>query len=191
MYQSNYKRTFAPYSRQNNQFTQEQSRCVPNPQSQGGGTYDSTASTQQKLVPPPVPATPAYPVATGRGNGNQDERSQSQQRRAKNVFFTNSFSIAGRICERGLQLFKDKVARFVIAFNDRKDGDCEPLYTECVMFAPKGGTLPDGLFVKGKPVVASGFRRASTWVDSQGAKHYQVDHVVTHLQEILPDGTLK
>lgn len=195
MYQSNYKKTYGAYSQQNNQFYQNPTRYAPPQQQQRSVSSGSVASMQQNMVPPPVPATPIPPVVptsvVERRNSNQVNVLPSPQRKPKSVFFTNSFSVAGRICERGLQLYNNKVARFVIAFNGHRDENQEPLYTDCVMFAPKGGILPSGLFVKGKPVVATGFRRASTWVDQQGAKHYQIDHVVTQLQEILPDGSLK
>lgn len=50
------------------------------------------------------------------------------------------------------------------------------------MMTPPGGTLPIELLTKGTPVLASGYRRASSWVDREGAKHYQIDYIVTTLE---------
>ncbi len=156
----------------------------------------------QPPVAPPIPQyfqAPPSPKVQQRyqppvsGTSNRDSRSSTdrpaKQMKApkRNVFFTNSFSIAGRICERGLKVYKNGVARFTVAYNFSKDAEKEPLYTECVMFAPNGGSLPIGLLVKGTAVVASGYRRASSWVDREGAKHYQVDFVVTELSPISLD----
>ncbi len=111
------------------------------------------------------------------------ERGTDVPRRRK-VFFTNSFSIGGRICEHGLEITKNGVAQFVIAYNFGEGSGLVPLYTECVMMTPPGGTLPIELLSKGTPVLASGYRRASSWVDREGAKHYQVDYVVTDLKPV-------
>lgn len=104
--------------------------------------------------------------------------------RKRKVFFTNSFSIGGRICEHGLEITKNGVAQFVIAYNFGAGSGLVPLYTECVMMTPPGGNLPMELLKKGTPVLASGYRRASSWVDREGAKHYQVDYVVTDLKPV-------
>lgn len=125
----------------------------------------------------PVPAATMHPRIIPQAN----PATVQQHVRVKNVFMTNSFAIAGRICENGLQFYNGKVARFRLASNFNNS---DPLYTECVIFAPKGGTLPEDLLRKGTAVVVSGFRRASTWVDAKGAKHYQIDHVVTNIQAI-------
>lgn len=96
--------------------------------------------------------------------------------------FVCGFTITGRICKEGLHIFSPQAARFVVACNYSKETTQESLHVECLMIAPKGGHLPKELITAGRFITARGYRRASTWVENDGAICFQVDHIVEELE---------
>ena len=104
----------------------------------------------------------------------------------------NSFALTGRICERGLKIYRDEngkitVARFTVAHNFGKNSGLEPLYKDVVMFAKNGKkdvAINESLLVKGQPVRVSGYQRSGNWTDEKGGKHYRIDNVGLTLEAI-------
>lgn len=97
-------------------------------------------------------------------------------------FFVCDFTITGRICEMGPYVYGSRAVRFVIACDYPDEAKQESLHVECVMIVPKDGHLPKELIAADRRVIVRGYRRACTWVECDGTRHYQVDHVVEELE---------